>query len=42
MAAMTGPFADRLFRITFALAGVYNLAFGLWAGVWPLASPAMV
>ncbi len=37
MAAMAGPFADRLFRIAFALAGVYNLAFGLWAGVWPLA-----
>ena len=34
---MTGPFADRLFRITFALAGLYNLAFGLWAAVWPLA-----
>ena len=35
--SMTGPFADRLFRITFALAGIYNLAFGLWAAVWPLA-----
>jgi small multidrug resistance pump len=35
MARMTGPFADRLFRITFALAGVYNLAFGVWAGFWP-------
>lgn len=34
---MTGPFADRLFRIAFALAGCYNLAFGLWAAVWPLA-----
>ena len=34
---MTGPFADRLFRIIFALAGVYNLAFGLVAGFWPLA-----
>lgn len=34
---MTGPFADRLFRITFTLAGFYNLAFGLWAGIWPLA-----
>jgi hypothetical protein len=32
---MTGPFADRLFRIAFALAGCYNLAFGLWAGLWP-------
>jgi len=34
---MTGGFADRLFRIAFALAGAYNLAFGLWAAVWPLA-----
>src|SRR5262245_56806983 len=34
---MTGPFADRLFRIAFAVAGIYNLAFGLWAGFWPLA-----
>ncbi len=34
---MTGPFADRLFRISFAAAGIYNLAFGLWAGFWPLA-----
>jgi len=34
---MTGPFADRLFRIAFAAAGLYNLAFGLWAGFWPLA-----
>jgi hypothetical protein len=34
---MDGPFASRLFRITFALAAVYNLAFGLWAAIWPLA-----
>jgi small multidrug resistance pump len=34
---MTGPFADRLFRITFAVAGIYNFAFGLWAALWPLA-----
>jgi hypothetical protein len=34
---MTGPFADRLFRVAFALAGFYNLAFGLWAAVFPLA-----
>jgi hypothetical protein len=34
---MTGPFANRLFRIAFALAGCYNLAFGLWAAIWPLA-----
>jgi hypothetical protein len=37
MARMTGPFADRLFRIFFALAGIYNLAFGVWASFWPLA-----
>lgn len=34
---MTGPFADRLFRIAFVLAGCYNLAFGIWAAFWPLA-----
>jgi hypothetical protein len=34
---MTGPFANRLFRIAFTLAGCYNLAFGVWAGFWPLA-----
>jgi hypothetical protein len=34
---MTGPFADRLFRLTFFVAGIYNLAFGLWAAIWPLA-----
>jgi small multidrug resistance pump len=34
---MIGPFADRLFRIAFALAGCYNLAFGLWAAIWPIA-----
>jgi len=33
---MTGRFATTLFRISFALAGAYNLAFGLWAGFWPL------
>jgi hypothetical protein len=33
---MTGPFADRLFRIAFTLAGFYNLAFGLWAAIWPI------
>jgi hypothetical protein len=33
--AMMSPFADRLFRIAFALAGCYNLAFGVWAGFWP-------
>ena len=32
---MTGPFANRLFRIAFIAAGCYNLAFGLWAGFWP-------
>lgn len=33
---MTGPFASRLFRIAFVLAGAYNLAFGAWAGFRPL------
>jgi hypothetical protein len=33
---MTGPFATRLFRIIFVVAGCYNLAFGLWTGFWPL------
>src|SRR5262245_10604001 len=37
VACMTGPFADKLFRIAFAAAGVYNLAFGIWAAVWPFA-----
>jgi hypothetical protein len=32
---MTGAFADRLFRIAFALAGCYNLVFGFWAALWP-------
>lgn len=34
---MTGPFADRMFRIAFFVAGCYNLAFGIWAGIWPQA-----
>jgi hypothetical protein len=33
---MMGSFATQMFRITFALAGAYNLAFGVWAGFWPL------
>lgn len=32
---MTGPFATRIFRSIFILAGCYNLAFGVWAGFWP-------
>ncbi len=32
---MTGSFGTRLFRIVFALAGCYNLAFGMWVGFWP-------
>lgn len=35
VSSMTGPFADRLFRIAFLLAGCYNLSFGLWAALWP-------
>jgi len=34
---MTGLFADRLFRVAFAAAGMYNLAFGVWSTAWPLA-----
>lgn len=34
---MTGPFATRLFRIAFVLAGAYNLAFGAWTVLWPRA-----
>ena len=33
---MTGSFATRLFRIVFALAGCYNIAFGAWVSIWPL------
>jgi hypothetical protein len=36
LAAMKGLFATRIFRIVFVLAGCYNLAFGLWAGFYPL------
>ena len=35
-ANMTGSFATFLFRLTFALAGCYNLAFGLWSAFFPL------
>ncbi len=42
MVPMTGPFADRLFRIAFVLAGIYNLAFGLWAAIWPQAFFALL
>jgi hypothetical protein len=33
---MIGSFATRIFRIVFAAAGCYNLAFGIWAGFFPL------
>lgn len=33
---MTGPFATRIFRIIFILAGFYNLTFGIWAALRPL------
>jgi hypothetical protein len=32
---VTSVYADRLFRIAFATAGLYNVAFGLWAGLRP-------
>ncbi len=31
------PYRARLYRVCFGLAAVYNLAFGIWAGFWPLA-----
>jgi hypothetical protein len=34
---MVSLFADRLLRIAFVAAGVYNLTFGLWAALWPQA-----
>lgn len=34
---VTDPFRRRMYRIVFALAGVYNLAFGVWAGFFPTA-----
>ena len=33
---MTSPAAERLFRIVFVVAGICNLALGVWAGLWPL------
>jgi hypothetical protein len=33
---MTGSIGTPLFRIAFALAGCYNLAFGMWVVFWPL------
>lgn len=35
-AALT-PYRARLYRLVFFLAAAYNLAFGLWAGLWPRA-----
>jgi hypothetical protein len=35
--ASPDAFRHRLFRLIFWLAAVYNVAFGLWAGFWPLA-----
>ena len=32
---MTGPFASRLFRVSFLIAGFYNLGFGAWCALWP-------
>lgn len=29
------PFRARVYRTVFAAAGVYNLAFGVWAALWP-------
>ena len=35
--AVGDPFRRRVYRVVFALAGAYNLAFGAWAGFFPLA-----
>ena len=29
-------YRTRLYRLVFAAAATYNVAFGLWAAVWPL------
>lgn len=34
-AAVDDPFRERAYRAVFAAAGVYNLAFGAWAGLFP-------
>ncbi|HEX2201969.1 MAG TPA: hypothetical protein VHG91_01670 [Longimicrobium sp.] len=34
-AVVADPFRRRVYRTVFAAAGIYNLAFGAWAGVWP-------
>lgn len=33
--APVDPFRERAYRMVFVAAGVYNLAFGAWAGFWP-------
>jgi hypothetical protein len=29
------PYRDRMYRLCFGLAAVYNVAFGVWTAVWP-------
>jgi hypothetical protein len=29
------PYRDRMYRLCFALAAAYNVAFGVWTGLWP-------
>ena len=36
-AAALDPYRARVYRAVLVAAAVYNLAFGLWAGLWPLA-----
>ena len=32
---MNGLFRAQLYRLTFWIAAVYNIVFGLWASIWP-------
>ncbi len=32
---MISPYRAKLYRLIFSLAAIYNLAFGLWACLWP-------
>lgn len=35
MVTVFDPYRDRMYRLCFALAAAYHLAFGLWSVVWP-------
>ena len=32
---MTSDYREKLYRLVFGLAAIYNFAFGLWACLWP-------